>query len=199
MKYLVLLLLLLPGCGNFWGDNEQRMLITSAKSEKKDESFKGALKTEYPAGSTQKIDVTASGNSTIHVSLPSVKAKGKVSWQTKQENDSSEESEEQFSIDKWIKSVSTAGWAFLVLSVSVLLFAIVYFIRRTAIGKAADAALGATISATQSVVHSLNEKLMHMDPKSSEWNAANEMREKYQRDLTGMVAKQKPKGDRYAT
>jgi len=186
--------LLFIGCGQlpFLGDSESKKHLEHKAEEKKIQTFDGSLRTNYPAGSTQNLNLNASGNSKIDLKLPAVDANGKVVWETNQRNRMREESKDEFSIDEWVKSVSPAGWALLCLCLSVLIGVVWWFFKTTSAGRATDAALGASINFARDTAGALNNKLKNLDPKSEAWTSANEMADSNERLLQDLLSKQNP-------
>ena len=198
IRYVVVIFLTMAiyGCGQGGflglGDHEETTKITSKIKEKRNQDFDGSLRTEYPSGSNQSLTLHASGNAKIDVRVPSVSSDGRVIWETSQRNSMREDIEESFSIDKWVKNVSTAGWALLALCASVFLVTLWFFLKHTIAGKAADAALGASIDFAKETACKLNDSLRDMAPGSDEWKAANAMYGENDRKLQDFLSKQKP-------
>jgi len=193
--YFILILFLI-GCGDGpWfglGDTEKRTKIEKESKERRNESFDGRLSADYPAPSHQNINLNLSGNSRVDMKLPAISTDGRVIWNTDQKNTMKKVTTESFSIDEYIKTVSTAGWALLFVCLSVLIVAVIFFLRHTMIGKATDAAMGASIKYTQKTISELNTKLKHTNPNTDAWNAVNEVLNKNEEELAQLLAKQKP-------
>jgi len=197
MRFLfVILILFLFGCGDGpWlglGDTEKRTKIEKESKEKRNESFDGRLSADYPAPSHQNINLNVSGNAKVDMKLPAISTDGRVIWNTDQKNTMKKVSTESFSIDEYIKTVSTAGWALLFVCLSVLIITVIIFLRKTIIGRAADAAIGASIKYSQRTISELSNKLMHMNPNTDGWNSVNEVLKKNEEELGHLLAKQKP-------
>ena len=178
----LILLILISGCGP-WQNKEMKETIKIVNTEKQD--FKGNLNTEYPTPSNQDLKLTASGNATINVNIPTAEAKlTKVSNKTQ----GSMQSETSFSFDKYLKSVSLGGWVAVMLAFCCVLFTIVYFINKTMVGKALDAAASASITGAQGIIGELNEKMMIADPNTSAWNELNAMKNTQAAKLQTLLA-----------
>ena len=167
-------------------DREERTAVKVVTASKQD--FKGNVDAEYPSPSNTSVTVTASGNAAIAVNVPSVEPKMSKLSSHKEGRMSADTS---FSFDKYIKSVSTAGWALLVLSLCVLLYMLVYFINKTYVGKAADKVLGASITGVHSIIGELTEKVAHADVKTPEWATFNEMLNKRKTELQLLLEKKR--------
>jgi len=69
-----------------------------------------------------------------------------------------------------------------------VLFTIVYFINKTMVGKALDAAASASITGVQGIIGELNEKMMIADPNTSAWNELNAMKNTQAAKLQTLLA-----------
>ena len=182
---LALLCYVFAGC-SAWQDKtvkESVSVVTESKQE-----YKGNTSVDYPAPTKQDVNVTASGNATVSVTMPEQEA-GTVNLQ--QEKSGEIESDTSFSFDSYIRSVSLGGWVALVLSFCLLGVIVIYFLRRTMIGKATDAGVSSAMGLLQRSLQEATEKVANGDPNSPEWRIFNELRMKQQQELAELMLRKR--------
>jgi len=134
MKF-TLLLLLLVGCGSF-SDVKESIKTTETLDASLQTSDKGT--NSYSGDPLDQVHVVASGNSSV---LLTIGDKGHVEKGEKRDTATEEEIEASFSVDYYIRSIPTTGWALLVLTLCLLLAGVWWFLKTTMIGKAMDASV----------------------------------------------------------
>ena len=152
---------------------------------KNKQELTGDLKTEYPAPSSQAVAVTASGNANVSVCIPKQESDGIVKLTNKTAEKVS--SDNSFSFDRHIKSVSLGGWIAILLLMLMIMVLALYFLKQTIVGRAMDAAVGAGIDSTHRIISDLTEKVSHADPTSPEWRQFNELRNRHQDKLAELL------------
>lgn len=127
------------GCGSLT-DRTEEFTKTETVDHKLQTSDKG--NNSYSGDPLEPIHVSASGNAKVDIQ---VGEKGRVEKQENRDTSAEEEVESSLSLDAMVSQVSLAGWALLLICISILLAIVWWFIKTTAIGKATDTLLADSI------------------------------------------------------
>lgn len=152
---LLILMLLLSGCdGLSMRDKTENLTKAETLEAKLQTSDKGA--NSYSGDPVDHITVTAAGNANITLTVGD---KGKVQKNEKRDTATEEELETSFSVDYYLRSIPTTGWALIMICFCIVMMVVWWFIKTTAAGKAFDSAIAKGVELTEKNIERVRDRL----------------------------------------
>lgn len=155
----IILAVLLCGCSGLTQKTES--LKKTETSEIKLQSMDTG-KNSYSGDPVDNVAVSASGNSTINLTITPPEKK-KISKNEQRSTTIDEEASSSFSVDYYLRSVPLTGWILILVLVVVLAVCGYIYLKTTIAGKALDASVGSGLKLTRKAIDRVRDKLAQAD------------------------------------